>query len=112
MEKIKLDRRDRFTTSGEIVISQFVIGDLKSLTFLFDDSVYAVKSEDGRDIPFLRSKGYITVMEDIESIIIIINNCPLCMGKGEYHTGGSFGGSPQYHRCDCKSLLTSLLRHK
>jgi hypothetical protein len=98
MEKIKLDRRDKFTTSGDIVISQFKI-DLKSITF--DDSVYSVKSEDGRDIPFLRSKEYITVMEDIETIIIVINNCPLCMGRGEYHTGGSFGGYDIVVRCYC-----------
>jgi dihydrofolate reductase len=29
-------------------------------------------------------------------------NCPLCMGKGEYYTGGSFGGSTILHKCPCE----------
>jgi len=31
----------------------------------------------------------------------IINVCPICLGKGEYATGGSFGGAAQVHKCNC-----------
>jgi|LakMenEpi03Aug12_release.lakeMendotaPanAssembly.Ray.scaffolds.fasta_scaffold1387197_2 hypothetical protein len=31
--------------------------------------------------------------------------CPLCFGRGEYHIGGSFGGSVQIIRCDCGQTL-------
>lgn len=30
------------------------------------------------------------------------NSCPLCHGKGEYTIGGSFGGSVQIIKCNCK----------
>ena len=30
-----------------------------------------------------------------------VAGCPLCNGRGEYHTGGSFGGEVQIHQCEC-----------
>lgn len=30
-----------------------------------------------------------------------MKECKLCNGSGEYHYGGSFGGSVQYKKCDC-----------
>ena len=30
-----------------------------------------------------------------------VAGCPLCNGRGEYHTGGSFGGSVEVHQCEC-----------
>lgn len=29
--------------------------------------------------------------------------CPICFDTGEYHTGGSFGGSVTIHKCHCNS---------
>ena len=30
-----------------------------------------------------------------------VAGCPLCNDRGEYHTGGSFGGAVQIHQCEC-----------
>ena len=30
--------------------------------------------------------------------------CPLCRDTGEYHYGGSFGGSVTWHKCNCDIL--------
>jgi hypothetical protein len=30
-----------------------------------------------------------------------VAGCPICKGRGEYHTGGSFGGVVQIHQCEC-----------
>ena len=34
----------------------------------------------------------------------VMSSCPICQGRGEYTTGGSFGGSVQVYKCDCGAI--------
>ena len=34
----------------------------------------------------------------------VMSSCPICQGRGEYTTGGSFGGPVQVHKCDCGAI--------
>lgn len=41
-------------------------------------------------------------------------NCHLCMGSGEYHYGGSFGGEVHYQECSCwvKAFIAAQKRNE
>lgn len=95
-----------------------IINELKSLDYLKGDL-----SDLGNDIGFVVGKylskdsGFdkdsflqgikhgLSISDGTHPTPIELENlCPLCLGAGEYHTGGSFGGPVQTYRCSCQNL--------